>query len=149
MRIFIAVLLLVSVGCDSDTSSTTDAGTDAGSDGGTPSECGEDTFTLAQCPETYPDDACVYYVDGDIATSGDGTSWNTPFVTIQEGINAAHCAVQNAALCPQWQVWVKSGTYYVYNGCKEDTMLLRDGPHMAPWTKAWEKATPRAVRASR
>ena len=33
--------------------------------------------------------AATYYVDGSVSSSGDGTSWDTAFKTIQEGIAAA------------------------------------------------------------
>ena len=33
--------------------------------------------------------AATWYVDGSVATSGDGTSWETAFKTIQGGVNAA------------------------------------------------------------
>ena len=34
----------------------------------------------------------VYRVDGDVAVSGDGSSWPNAFKTIQEGIEAADAA---------------------------------------------------------
>ena len=60
-------------------------------------------------------DACtgsvlVYYVDGSVASSGDGTTWATAFKTIQEAINAADLHNMSG-----WtnnpEVWVKAGTY--------------------------------------
>ncbi|TGO02188.1 hypothetical protein PN36_29155 [Candidatus Thiomargarita nelsonii] len=33
--------------------------------------------------------AATYYVDGDVESSGDGTSWATALKTIQEGVDAS------------------------------------------------------------
>jgi predicted outer membrane repeat protein len=46
--------------------------------------------------------AVVWYVDGDVVSSGTGRSWGTAFKTIQEAISAA----ENYD-----EVWVKGGTY--------------------------------------
>lgn len=49
-----------------------------------------------------PGNAAVWYVDGDHAISGDGTSWHEAMVTIQEAVGAA----------ASWdEIWVKQGTY--------------------------------------
>ena len=45
-----------------------------------------------------------WYVDGDIAVSGNGTSWSEAFKTIQEAIDAADDGDV---------IWVKQGTYFV------------------------------------
>lgn len=68
----------------------------------------------------------VYYVDGDISSSGTGTSWETAFKTIQEGIDAAHNSLSNPAI-ETAQVWVKSGTYFVYNTSEEDIIAMKEG----------------------
>ena len=46
----------------------------------------------------------LWYVDGDIAISGKGTSWSEAFKTIQEAIDAADDGDM---------IWVKQGTYFV------------------------------------
>jgi predicted outer membrane repeat protein len=46
--------------------------------------------------------AATYYVDGDVANSGNGTSWAKAFKTIQEAVDAS-------ALYDE--IWVKKGTY--------------------------------------
>ncbi len=33
--------------------------------------------------------AAVWYIDGDVTDSGDGTSWEEAFQTIQEGVDAS------------------------------------------------------------
>jgi hypothetical protein len=48
--------------------------------------------------------ASVWYVDGDISNSGDGTSWADAFKTIQEGVYAA---------TDNDEIWLKRGTYYL------------------------------------
>jgi hypothetical protein len=44
----------------------------------------------------------VWYVDGDVASSGDGTSWEEAFKTIQTAIDAAES---------NDEIWVKEGNY--------------------------------------
>jgi len=46
--------------------------------------------------------AAVWYVDGGIDSSGDGTSWGTAFKTIQEGIDVA------GSVPPADEIWVRS-----------------------------------------
>ena len=53
----------------------------------------------------------VYYVDGDVAASGAGTSWGTALKTIQEAITKA-TGTWNVCLAPPTQIWVKEGVYY-------------------------------------
>ncbi|MBW2537891.1 MAG: right-handed parallel beta-helix repeat-containing protein, partial [Deltaproteobacteria bacterium] len=98
-------------------------------DGGSgPVECSfADPFDLAFCPSSYPEWDCVVYVDGDVAASGDGFSWGSAVKTVQEGIDLAYCGVGNSAACAQWQVWVKSGTYYVHQTCSWNMVRLRAG----------------------
>ena len=44
----------------------------------------------------------IWYVDGDVSASGDGSSWDRAYKTIQEGVDAAGNGEK---------VWVKAGTY--------------------------------------
>jgi hypothetical protein len=46
--------------------------------------------------------AATYYVDGDVANSGNGTSWAKAFKTIQEAVDAS---------ARYDEIWVKMGTY--------------------------------------
>lgn len=56
----------------------------------------------------------VYYVDGGVASSGNGLSWATAFKTIQEGIDAADSHNQ-AGWTQNYQVWVKGNQTYNEN----------------------------------
>jgi hypothetical protein len=113
--------------CDSSGGkSTPDAGDDAG-DSGTDEDCtDEDTFDLSQCPDSYPEWDCRVYVDGDAQASGDGWSWAAAVKTPQEGIDLAHCGAVEHGVCDIWEIWVKQGTYYVYEDCRYDTVRLRE-----------------------
>ncbi|MBN2310464.1 MAG: hypothetical protein JXR94_15935, partial [Candidatus Hydrogenedentes bacterium] len=53
--------------------------------------------------------AAVWYVDCDVATSGDGTSWATAFKTIED---ARYSALEDSG----GEVWVAEGTYTGTNG---------------------------------
>jgi predicted outer membrane repeat protein len=68
----------------------------------------------------------VFYVNGLVAASGNGTSWSTAFKTIQEGINAASASLTTPA-SQTAQVWVKQGTYYVYSTSTENTISMKEG----------------------
>jgi len=97
-----------------------------GGSGGAAVECVDgDTFDAASCPDSYPDDGCIVYVDGATETAGDGSSWETPLSSVQAGIDLAHCATLNAGSCAEWQVWVREGSYYIHQGCREHTVWLR------------------------
>ncbi len=107
----------------------------------------EDTFDTDQCPTSYPDLECTVYVDGDAESSGDGWSWDAPVKTVQEGVDLAHCGAVIEGVCEQWEVWVKKGTYYIHQGCREHTVRLRekvallggfDGTETAEWERDWE-----------
>jgi len=122
-------LCLLIAGCSSDSKNNDpDAGdtdTDTETDTG-PLECSDlDTFDESQCPETYPSSSCVAYVDGDVASSGDGWGWDSAVKTVQEGIDLAYCGATIHGECEQWEVWVKAGTYYIHKGCREHTVRLR------------------------
>ncbi len=70
---------------------------------------------------------CVRYVDGQVPSSGDGLSWARALQTVQEGIDAAHQAVEDAPELDHCEVWVVQGTYYIYVGSSEDTVQLQSG----------------------
>lgn len=44
---------------------------------------------FAQGISAVPDGGDIWYVDGDLSASGDGKTWSTAFITIQEGVTAA------------------------------------------------------------
>ncbi|PLX02563.1 MAG: hypothetical protein C0594_11785, partial [Marinilabiliales bacterium] len=48
-----------------------------------------------------------------------GNTWSTAFTSIQDGIDAAYSSGQD--------VWVASGTYYIYESSNENTILLKEG----------------------
>ncbi len=70
-------------------------------------DCGDAHGTCHEarcgCEEGYGGDdcSCVIFVDGEIASSGDGSTWENAFQTVQEGIDAA---AANPGGCA---VWVK------------------------------------------
>lgn len=68
----------------------------------------------------------VYYVNGSVSSSGNGTSWGTAFKTIQEGINAAYSSLSTPS-SQTAQVWVKQGTYYVYTSSTANTISMKEG----------------------
>ncbi len=70
---------------------------------------------------------CVRYVDGSVSSSGDGLVWDRAFRTVQEGIDAAHQAVEDEPGVGQCEVWVARGTYYIYVDSPQDTVLLKPG----------------------
>ena len=51
------------------------------------------------------------YVDGDIAISGDGTSWNQAFKTVQEALDCTE-SVSDLNICGGKSIWVAEGTYF-------------------------------------
>ena len=61
----------------------------------------------------------VWYVDGSIAASGDGTSWATAFKTVQEGIDAPADDVTD-------EVWVREGIYPVVENNGGDSLTMRE-----------------------
>lgn len=124
LQLIVFVLLLS--GCSSDGKNTDPDAGDTDTDTGTLECSDEDDFDESQCPDTYPSSSCVAYVDGDVASSGDGWSWGGAVKTVQEGIDLAHCGATIHGECDQWEVWVKAGTYYIHEGCREHTVRLRD-----------------------
>jgi len=68
----------------------------------------------------------IYYVAGDIASSGDGSSWEQAFKTIQEGIDAAYNSLSDPS-SETAQVWVKQGTYYIYVNSENNSVSMKEG----------------------
>jgi hypothetical protein len=60
----------------------------------------------------------IWYVDGDVAASGDGSSWDLAYKTIQEGVDAAGSGEK---------VWVKAGTYTNFPVTVTSGVLLYGG----------------------
>lgn len=153
MRTALLLLLVALIGCNDTTDSASDAGPDAAADGDadadtdgdadtdtdadadtdadgdtdteTEPDCyEEDLFDPADCPPYSPGDTGVRYVDIGAVASGDGLTWETAFATVQEGADAATCV---ALETNEAQVWIAEGTYRIYQGCKTDTVFLRQG----------------------
>jgi hypothetical protein len=79
-----------------------------------------------------------WYVDGSAAGSGDGTSWQTPFKTIQEGIDAAsECDI----------VVVAQGTYHENVRFNGTNIILRGADPLDPGVVA-KTAIAAAVKGS-
>ena len=98
----------------------TDGGNDANTDGDLDS--GSDSGI---CDEINCSESNVRYVDVDMASSGDGLSWDNAFATVQEGIDSAYtwacCCGSNS------EVWVAEGKYVIYQSGDDDTVQLRPG----------------------
>ena len=67
---------------------------------------------------------CIVRVDvtADNAVS-DGTSWETAFVRIQDGIDAAATAATPERIC---EVWVAEGEYYIYESARTNTIQMAE-----------------------
>jgi hypothetical protein len=124
--------LLIALGlaaCEGGSKTKPDGGPD-GDPGDAGVECSWiDDFDPAACQDSFPGYDNMVYVDGQIAESGDGMSWATAVKTVQEGIDLARCG-KLATDSGHWEVWVKSGTYHVFQGCPEDTVRLRQAVHV-------------------
>jgi len=64
---------------------------------------------------------CVIYVDGRVASSGDGLSWEGALKTVQEGMATVEEALHAAKSC---EVWVAEGQYHVYRSSRLDAIRL-------------------------
>jgi predicted outer membrane repeat protein len=75
--------------------------------------------------DSEPDETdCVVHVDGDVAASGNGTSWATAKKTVKEGIVVAFArGLSEGGRC---DVWVAEGDYYIYKTRRLNTV------HLAP-----------------
>ena len=91
------------------------------------SEFGDEPQYSGNCLPIEDCAVCVRYVDGTLSSSGDGESWATALQTVQEGIHAAHQAVEDAPELDSCEVWVAQGTYYIYVDAQDDTVLLKRG----------------------
>ena len=78
--------------------------------GGYDDECGG--------PDEVP--ACLFFVDVDVAASGDGKSWGTAFKTVQEGIDADDDLTERIPRDLNWNERVSGGSVdmgaYEYQG---------------------------------
>ena len=74
---------------------------------------------------------CRYYVSPyGKKESGDGMSWAASKLTLQEGINAAYCAVKGCDAVKTCEVWVGEGHYFVNtmsDNATHETLRLRSG----------------------
>jgi len=70
---------------------------------------------------------CVYYVDSQASTPGDGTSWETAYQTVQSAITAAADGATEEEPC---EVWVAAGTYYIYSDSEQNTIQLSPYVHV-------------------
>lgn len=61
---------------------------------------------------------CVYFVDDAATGASNGDTWTDAFTTIRAALTAADQQVQSGA--PSCDVWVKKGTYYVYDASDQD-----------------------------
>jgi len=71
-------------------------------------------FLIVTLSFSYTTAGAVWYVNGDLGTSGGGTNWNTAFLTIQEAINAASEGDE---------IWIKKGTYPLCTQITVDTAV--------------------------
>ena len=71
-------------------------------------------FLIVTLSFSYATAGAVWYVNGDLGTSGGGTNWNTAFLTIQEAINAASEGDE---------IWIKKGTYPLSTQITVDTSV--------------------------
>jgi hypothetical protein len=109
-------------GMDWDTDSETDTDSDTGGDGDGDGD--GDTGDSDTCPEDTTDDLgrCIRYVDWDALATVCGTSWDSAFTNIQDGIDSAYAAAQILGSC---EVWVAAGTYRSYVDAFTDAIYLR------------------------
>ena len=69
----------------------------------------------------------VIYVDGDLAMSGDGTSWNSAMNDLQFAIDLANAIYVDEG--KTIEVWVKKGTYYPGTE-RSDSFIMREGVYL-------------------
>jgi len=73
-------------------------------------------------------DECVRYVGLDSTSAApNGLSWTQAFPTLQPAIDSANAAYVASGETTTCQVWVKAGTYYIWQEESEDTVQLRPG----------------------
>ena len=110
---------------DTDTDTDTDIDTDTDTDGDG-SFCEHKIPPLtAECDEFVCDDSFVRFVKADAPDGGTGLSWESPFGSVQKGIDSAF---DHAFCCSERaEVWVAAGTYMIWQGSPCDTVFLRKG----------------------
>ncbi len=96
-------------GIDSDSGADSDSDGDSDGDGDNDGDADSDG-----------DPDCVVFVDLDVASPGDGTSWAQAFDDVQQGIDAASMLATAGSPC---QVWVAQGVYYVWKN--DDTNVVK------------------------
>ncbi len=135
MKKWVTVVLLCCWGCTEDVhvednpGGDADADTDSDADGDTDADSDSDTDTD---PDGGPDcsneidcqSPCVRYVDATANSSGNGLNWAEAFTTLQQGVDAAHCAVTECPSIQNCQVWIARGSYPVWVSSREDTLRV-------------------------
>jgi hypothetical protein len=71
---------------------------------------------------------CVRFVDGGASGAKNGFTWADAFTSVQPAIETAEAAVMGGA--PSCDVWVKKGTYYIYESGPTDTVKLYSNVHL-------------------
>ncbi|MFC1655235.1 hypothetical protein ACFL2F_05450, partial [Myxococcota bacterium] len=72
-------------------------------------------------------EVCVRYVNKNAGSGGTGLTWADAFVDVQSGINEAYQETQQAGGPEVCEVWVVTGTYYIYVNGRSDTVQLMPG----------------------
>jgi len=103
---------------DGDDCTACEPNCDACSDATTCTDCSVGYFLVGgDCP-------CLQHValNGD---NSDGTTWAKAYTSLQPAIDAAAAAVIGGA--PYCEVWVKGGTYAIYQSARTDTVTMKEG----------------------
>nr|MDJ0766694.1 hypothetical protein [Myxococcota bacterium] len=82
--------------------------------------CHQDTDPPPDPPPERPE-PCVFHVDLDNPTPGDGLSWSTAYTDIQSAVDAAY-SVAGGVAC---EVWVAEGIYHVYQWSPHNLIRMR------------------------
>ncbi len=110
---------------DSDTDTDIDADTDTDTDGDTETELDTETDQPEpDCDDITCPEICRAYVDGDVATSGDGKSWATAYKTVSGALDDMTIL---GRCCGPCQIWVAEGTYFTFVNGPQDTNQLHPG----------------------
>jgi hypothetical protein len=82
---------------------------DGNGDGTETVDMGAYEFQSDEMPNVDPADTRIRYVNSDVTTPGDGTTWDNSFATVQTAIDA--CRWVAVVLDEQCEVWVAEGEY--------------------------------------